>query len=433
MDRTDTRGEQAGRCRRLVSATGDRSPRAQSEVVGLTLLTGVVVIVALIVGGVVIAQSTGSDDGPTTDLVLDATQSDAILTHNGGDTLELSALTVIYERRGTVQRFTPAPGDTSDGDGRLTPGDRIQWGHGFPAGDLTVTVAHGPSSTVLFEDRVTIPGAVPVAPPSPTPTPGPAPTPTPTPGPAPTPTPSPTPTPTPKATATATPTATATATPTATATATPTATPTPTPTPANEPPTAQFVASPTPADTGETVTFDASGSSDPDGTVETYEWDFDDDGEFEATGETATHSFSAGGDRTVTLRVTDDDGATGTTSRTVFVDAPPVARFTYSVNDDGTVTLDASNSTDPDGGTIQGYRWEFSNTILESDGETTTHEIASGDPSNVTLTVLDDEDNRASTTREIPYSLSVDVPGFGFGAALVAVLLGGALVRRRYR
>lgn len=130
--------------------------RAQSEAVGVMLLTGVVVIAALMVGAAIIAQ-TGGDDGPTTDLVLDVTASDVVLTHNGGDTLVLAELTVVLDAGGAERRFTPDAANTSDGDARLRPGDRIQRAHGFSSGDLGVLVVHDPSNTVVLDDRERIP------------------------------------------------------------------------------------------------------------------------------------------------------------------------------------------------------------------------------------------------------------------------------------
>jgi PKD repeat protein len=81
-----------------------------------------------------------------------------------------------------------------------------------------------------------------------------------------------------------------------------------------------------------------------------------------ATAQTATHTYAATGDYTVTLTVTDNDGATGTTSQLVTVtepaasNTPPAASFTYSCTD---LTCDFSDtSTDPDG-TVMTRSWDF--------------------------------------------------------------------------
>ena len=74
--------------------------------------------------------------------------------------------------------------------------------------------------------------------------------------------------------------------------------------------------------TGRTVTFSGAGSSDPDGTIAGYAWSFGDG--TTGTGATPSHTYAADGTFTVTLTVTDDDGATGTTTRSVTVAAPPV-------------------------------------------------------------------------------------------------------------
>ncbi|MCK6546037.1 right-handed parallel beta-helix repeat-containing protein [Myxococcota bacterium] len=62
------------------------------------------------------------------------------------------------------------------------------------------------------------------------------------------------------------------------------------------------------ADPGEVVTFSGTSSTDTDGTIATYAWSFGDGAV--ATGPSVTHQYTAGGDYTVTLTVTDDDGAT---------------------------------------------------------------------------------------------------------------------------
>lgn len=113
-------------------------------------------------------------------------------------------------------------------------------------------------------------------------------------------------------------------------------------TPANERPSAAFEIVTDPPVAGVPVTFDASDSADPDGSIASYEWDFDDDGTFEqASGDpVAHHTFDTGGEKTVTLRVTDGDGATDTVQRTFTVwvraeiDVKPCSR-PNAINPDG--------------------------------------------------------------------------------------------------
>ena len=129
----------------------------------------------------------------------------------------------------------------------------------------------------------------------------------------------------------------------------------------NQPPTANFTYAPSNPIAGQTVNFDASASSDPDGTIVSYEWDWENDGTCDAVGQTQAHSFSKG-DYHVTLRVTDDNGAIDTETKTVGVTSPPTADADgpYYVHENSTVQLDGTGSSDPDGDTLT-YSWAIIN------------------------------------------------------------------------
>ena len=87
----------------------------------------------------------------------------------------------------------------------------------------------------------------------------------------------------------------------------------------NSPPVAAFSMTVTDL----TADVDATASTDTDGTISGYSWAFDDGTTL--TGLTAHHDFTTPGDHTVTLTVTDDDGATASTSKTATFTAPNVA------------------------------------------------------------------------------------------------------------
>ena len=86
--------------------------------------------------------------------------------------------------------------------------------------------------------------------------------------------------------------------------------------PANNPPTASF----TNTCTNLACNFNGSGSTDTDGIINSYAWSFG-DGSF-GSGQIASHNYASAGTYTVGLTVTDDDGATGFTSKQVTVTAP---------------------------------------------------------------------------------------------------------------
>ncbi|MFO8034066.1 MAG: PKD domain-containing protein [Candidatus Bipolaricaulota bacterium] len=171
----------------------------------------------------------------------------------------------------------------------------------------------------------------------------------------------------------------------------------------NQPPVAQFNFSPSEPDVNEWITFDASNSYDPDARIVEYAWDFDDGAT--GTGRITQKRYSSEGTYTVRLTVTDNDGATDTTSRTVRVERdiqPPSARFSFSPTnpDPGeTVSFDASDSTAPDGSIVE-YEWDFGDGS-SGWGRTVSHSYAAEGTYTVRLTVTDDHGGTDSTTKSI--------------------------------
>ena len=95
---------------------------------------------------------------------------------------------------------------------------------------------------------------------------------------------------------------------------------------ANQAPTARISASPTSGNAPLTVTFDGAGSTDPEGGQLSYSWDLNGDGTFgDATAPTTSYTYSSSGAYQARLRVTDDQGATGTAMVTITVgNTPPI-------------------------------------------------------------------------------------------------------------
>ena len=91
----------------------------------------------------------------------------------------------------------------------------------------------------------------------------------------------------------------------------------------NTPPTASF----TQSCTNLSCTFNAGGSTD-DGTIVSYAWNFGDG--TTGTGVTPSKTYASGNTYTVSLTVTDNDGATNATSHSVTVSAPPSSGLVLS-------------------------------------------------------------------------------------------------------
>ncbi len=139
------------------------------------------------------------------------------------------------------------------------------------------------------------------------------------------------------------------------------------------------------------------------GNVATYDWDFDGDGIFDVSGNNEnrpTWTYNQEGDYEVTLQVTSEWGLTSNITRIVGVYEvwPPIAVIEPDQypdperpKNDLIIHFDARYSTDPDGGNIVDYHWDFGDGTT-SDEVYLNHEFPDYDEIyEVTLTLTDDD------------------------------------------
>lgn len=174
--------------------------------------------------------------------------------------------------------------------------------------------------------------------------------------------------------------------------------------PANAAPVASFTSN----CVGMTCSFDASASTD-DTSIASYQWSFGDGAT--ATGVTPSRTYSSSGMYTATLTVTDGQGVTNVTTRTVAINQAPTAAFTQSCTSHD-CAFDSSGSSDTDG-SIVSYAWTF------GDGSTSTavspsHTYVAAGTYSVTLTVTDNSGATGSVTQSVQVN---DPPTAAFGTA----------------
>lgn len=156
----------------------------------------------------------------------------------------------------------------------------------------------------------------------------------------------------------------------------------------NRAPIASFTATPGTGQAPLNVAFNAAASSDPDGGIASYAWNFGDGGA--GTGVAPTHTFATVGTFTVTLVVTDNSGATGTTARTVTTTSgPPPTSVTVS----GRITFERVPFSTTLGGGLN-----FTNTFATPAREIEVELLQSSNQSVLATTATDANGNYSFTT-----------------------------------
>jgi subtilisin family serine protease len=172
-------------------------------------------------------------------------------------------------------------------------------------------------------------------------------------------------------------------------------------TPTNTPPTAAFTQS-----CSNLACSFADRSTDVDGSIVAWRWDFGNGAT--SSVQNPSNSYATAGTYTVRLTVTDNAGATASTSAVVTVSAPvvtnlaPVARFTTSCTSLACTFTDQSYDND---GTIAAWRWDFGNGVTS-----TTRNPSYSYPAAGTYTVRLTVTDNAGATGTIASSVTVSAP-----------------------
>jgi len=161
-------------------------------------------------------------------------------------------------------------------------------------------------------------------------------------------------------------------------------------------PVAVLTSNVTTALVGEAIQFNGSGSTDSDGTIGNWTFDFDDGSSTFGLANVTSHVFTAAGNFTVTLTVTDDEGNTSVativvTITAITVDTPPSAVAAVTGSSTGTLattfSFTSAGSTDDVG--ITAYLWDFGDASATVATATAMHQYTSRAVFTVTLTVWD--------------------------------------------
>lgn len=160
---------------------------------------------------------------------------------------------------------------------------------------------------------------------------------------------------------------------------------------------------------GKQLTFLGEKSTSPNGEVDKYEWDFG-DGSQKATTRTASHIYKTAGLYEVILKITDETGKTGTSSKKITLEIaesapqaiietdPPLGAQDKSLSGQSPfeVSFDASKSTDADNNIVE-FNWDFDGDGKnDAVGTTSSYVYKTPGSYNATLTAIDAAGNESS-------------------------------------
>jgi chitodextrinase len=162
----------------------------------------------------------------------------------------------------------------------------------------------------------------------------------------------------------------------------------------NVPPVPYLTASATSIDVGEEVIFSGNLSKDKDGEIVRYFWSFGDGNN--VTGKYVTHKYDKGGNYSVILIITDDEGKKALQTITVHVNELPEPWINMSLPAyiHEPVYFYGNDSSDEDGFVVD-YFWDFGDGTNKT-GMSVSHTYTEKKLFRVTLTVTDNEGAKAA-------------------------------------